>query len=232
MPITKTLLLVTNNSTGDSQEYEFNGAQTELNLTGLQPLTSYTVRARAQCSNVFGSMSGYSALGTPVTFTTAPLSQSSYPTSYDSDHRYYSISNPEGAYTEPATGTGYCDVYLTRGDGAETYVYWNFGNINIPTDATILSVSCTFRARIETAISSRIPIHTAQMYAGTSTPKGTAQTVAASATTYTLNFDPSDWTPAELNDAKLKIYAQRGTDYSNTSYSFRVYGAELVVEYA
>ena len=226
MAVQKTRVRLTNTATTEQTINERDGQITAFEVTELAPYTTYTAEAAVM---VNGEWQPYTQ---PSTFTTAPLSQSSYPTSYDSDHRYYSISNPEGAYTEPATGTGYCDVYLTRGDGAETYVYWNFGNINIPTDATILSVSCTFRARIETAISSRIPIHTAQMYAGTSTPKGTAQTVAASATTYTLNFDPSDWTPAELNDAKLKIYAQRGTDYSNTSYSFRVYGAELVVEYA
>lgn len=225
--VEKTRVRITNVATGVYTDYIQDGEITAFDVTGLEPYTEYNAKASGMTNGVWNI-----DMNSGVNFTTLPLSQSSYPTSYDSDNRYYSINNPEGAYTEPATGTGYCDVYLTRGDGAETYVYWNFGNINIPTDATILSVTCTFRARIETAISSRIPIHTAQMYAGTSTPKGTAQTVAASATTYTLNFDPSDWTPTELNNAKLKIYAQRGTDYSNTSYSFRVYGAELVVEYA
>ena len=230
MAVTKTQVYLTNNDTGTSQTIELDGVVTEFPLTGLQPYTNYTAYPRAECSNLFGNLGGYSALGSPVTFTTLPLSQSSYLVGYDSDRQVYSFSNPSNAYTEPTSASGYATIYLTRGTGAVTYFYWNFG-LNIPEDATILSVTCRFRALTETTVSARIPVHTGQLYAGTTTPKGTPVTIANTATTYTVTFSGSDWTPAELNNAKLKIYAERGTENVNTSYTMRTYGAEIVVEY-
>lgn len=231
MAVTKTQVYLTNNDTGTSQTIELDGVVTEFPLTGLQPYTNYTAYPRAECNNLFGNLGGYSALGSPVTFTTLPLSQSSYLTSYDSDRQISIISNASNAYTEPTSASGYATIYLTRGAGAVTYIYWHFGNMNIPQGATILNITFKFRALCETTVSARIPVHTAQLYVGTTTAKGTTTTISNTATTYTVTFNPNSWTVDELNNATLKLYAERGTENANTAYAFRLYGAEMVVEY-
>lgn len=224
MAAQKTRVRLTNTATTEQTIDERDGQITAFEVADLQPYTTYTAEASVMIN---GNWLAYTQ---PTTFTTLPLSQSSYLVSYDPDHAYYSLHNVSNAYTEPTSASGYATFGLVRGEGAITYIYWNFG-LNIPEDATILSVSCRFRALTETTVSARIPIHTGQLFVGTTTPKGTAKTIPNTATTLEFNIDPSEWTPAELNNAKLKIYGQRGTENVNTSYTFRMYGAEMVVEY-
>lgn len=224
MAAQKTRVRITNTTTTEQTVTERDGQITAFEVTDLQPYTTYSAEAAVM---VNGNWLAYTQ---PSTFTTLPLSQSSYLVSYDHDHAYYSLYNATNAYTAPTSASGYATFGLVRGEGAITYMYWNFG-LSIPENATILSVSCRFRSLCETTISARIPIHTGQLYAGTTTPKGTAKTIPNTATTLVFDIDPSEWTPAELNNAKLKIYAERGTENVNTSYTFRLYGAEMVVEY-
>ena len=228
--IKKTRVRLTNTNTGVSTIQEQDGEVTAFVATDLSPYTTYTAECSFMQKVTWYPNEQWTTYSSPVTFTTLPLSQSSYLVGYDSDRQVYSFSNSSNAYTEPTSASGYATIYLTRGTGAVTYFYWNFG-LNIPEDATILSVTCRFRALTETTVSARIPVHTGQLYAGTTTPKGTPVTIANTATTYTVTFSGSDWTATELNNAKLKMYAERGTENVNTSYGMRMYGAEMVVEY-
>lgn len=224
--VQKTKVTITNTNTGVSTDYELDGEVAAFPVNGLEPYTTYTVKAAAMTNLIY-----YSDAGQGVTFTTLPLSQSSYLTSYDNDRQISTISNASNAYTEPTSASGYATIYLTRGAGAVTYIYWHFGNMNIPQGATVLNITFKFRALCETTVSARIPVHTAQLYVGTTTAKGTTTTISNTATTYTVTFDSNSWTVDELNNATLKLYAERGTENANTAYGFRLYGAEMIVEY-
>lgn len=151
-----------------------------------------------------------------------------YPSSYDADHAYYSVSNITRAYN-PATNTSnYAQINLTRGSGAITYIYLKFDTSAIPENATILSVSCQARMRISTATASYVATRQIQMFSGT-TAMGDPTTVPNSNTTLTLT--PGTWSRSEIEDARIRLYAVRGTSNTSTSYSFVFYGATLTVTY-
>lgn len=226
MAAQKTRVRITNTATSAQMLRDQEGEITAFEVTGLDPLTTYTAEAALMYNDTWQPFTS------PYSFTTLPLSQSSYLTSYDSDRQISTISNASNAYTEPTSASGYATIYLTRGAGAVTYIYWHFGNMNIPQGATVLSITFKFRALCETTVSARIPVHTAQLYVGTTTAKGTTTTISNTATTHTVTFNPNSWTVDELNNATLKIYAERGTENANTAYGFRLYGAEMTVEYS
>lgn len=151
-----------------------------------------------------------------------------YPSSYDSDHAYYSVSNITRAYN-PATHTSnYAQINLTRGSGAITYIYFKFDTSSIPDNATILSVACQARMRISTSTASYVATRQIQMFSGT-TAMGDPTTVPNSNTTLTLS--PGTWTRDEMKDARIRLYAVRGTSNTSTNYAFVFYGATLTVTY-
>lgn len=160
---------------------------------------------------------------TPVTKTETFLLNS-----YDSvDCSYYNLTNASRAYTN-TDSTTYANVYLTRGSQAETYVYFKFNTASIPADATIDSVTAKVKIFINNTSSNLVAIHNIQMFTGT-TAKGSTANATTSATVRT--FSGETWTRAELSDARVKLYAKRGTGNTDTSYYFRLYGAELEVTY-
>ena len=151
-----------------------------------------------------------------------------YPSSYDADYAAYNIPNITRAY-HPATNTSeYGQVNLTRGDNAVTYFYFKFDTSAIPANATILAVSCQIRLRISTTTASYVAIRQVQMFAGT-TPKGDPSAAPGSNTT--LSLAPGTWTREEMNDARIRLYAVRGSSNVNNSYGFVIYGATLTVDY-
>ena len=111
---------------------------------------------------------------------------SAHPTSYDSDYSAYSVSGLDQGETD-SSSTNYATINLTRNSGAITQIFYNF-NLNIPTSATITSVSCTAKCYISTTNSSRITTRQIQLFSG-STAKGTAYTVANSTTAFTISAE-------------------------------------------
>lgn len=152
---------------------------------------------------------------------------SGHPTSYDSGYSAYSVSNLDRGYTD-SSSTNYATINLTRGENAVTSIYYNFP-LNIPSNATITSVSCTAKCYINNTQSNRITTRTVQLYSG-STAKGSASTVSTSTSEFTMSA--GSWTAAELNNAKIRVYGVRGTNSTTSSYYFRFYGATLTVEYS
>lgn len=151
---------------------------------------------------------------------------SGHPTSYDSDYSAYSVSGLNQGETD-SSSTNYATINLTRGNNAETSIYYNFA-LNIPTSATIDSVTCTAKCYISNTQSNRIATREVRLYSGT-TAKGSSATVGNSTSEFTVTA--GTWTAAELNNAKIRIYAIRGTNSTNTNYYFRFYGATLSVTY-
>lgn len=143
------------------------------------------------------------------------------------DGSWYSITNPSNAYTD-ADSTTYCQFALTRGAGAETWIYWLFDTSSIPSDATIVSVECVVKIYSGTTNSNNVAVRQAQMYSGT-TPKGESSLIPNPAAIKTM--PSATWTRAELNDVRLKMFGTRGTSNVNSTYSFRLYGATLTIKY-
>lgn len=151
---------------------------------------------------------------------------SGHPTSYDSDYSAYSVTGLDQGETD-SSSTNYATINLTRGSRAETSIYYNFG-LDIPDGATINSVSCTAKCYISNTQSSRIATREVRLYSGT-TAMGSAHTVSNSTTAFTVTA--GTWTASELNNAKIRIHAVRGTSNTTTNYYFRFYGATITVDY-
>lgn len=153
---------------------------------------------------------------------------SSHPVSYDNDYQAYSLSDMELAYRVPDQSySSGANIYLTRGANAVTYIYFNF-DFNIPTDATIDSVSCKAALQISNSSSSNISSRYARLYAG-STAKGSSKNLTTTRTIATITA--GTWTATELNNAKLRLYAKRASSNVDSNYSMILLGAVMNVTY-
>ena len=158
-------------------------------------------------------------------------SKSSHPVSYDSGYSAYSLNNPTRAYKDSGDTTNYAQVNLTRGQGGETSIYFNF-SFNIPSEATITAVSCTATCMINRTVATNITTRQIQLYAG-STAKGSASSVVNSTNLMTLDVgNANTWSASDVNNAKLRLYAVRGTVNTTSNYYFRLYGATMNVSYS
>lgn len=151
-----------------------------------------------------------------------------HPSGILDDHAYASISNTTNAYNA-SSNTTYAQISLVTGSSATTYVYFTFDFSDIPEGATINSVSCTAKAYINTTNSSRITSRQIQLYSGT-TAKGSAYTISNSTSAFTMT--PGSWTRAELQNARIRLYAKRGTSNTSSTYYLRFYGATFTVNYS
>ena len=157
---------------------------------------------------------------------------SAHPTSYDTSHySYASVSSSypiSNAYTD-SSSTTYAQVSWKTGSGAETYVYLRFDFSAIPEGATIQSVTAKAKGYINTTSSSRVTTRQMQLATGT-TLKGSALTLSTSTSEQTFS-STGTWTRAELLDAGVRFYVKRGTSNTSSTYSMRMYGATMTVEY-
>lgn len=144
-----------------------------------------------------------------------------------SSYSYASITSASNGYAG-SSNTSYATVNLTTGASAETYLYWNFTSFDIPTGATINSVSCTAKCYINSTNSNYINTRQIRLYSGT-TAMGSASNVSNNTNTITLST--GTWTAAQLANARIRIYAKRGSRNTSTTYYFRFYGATINVSY-
>lgn len=148
----------------------------------------------------------------------------------ESDHAYYALTNASQGY-DGSDSTNYASVNLTRNSQAETHVYWEFGSLNIPSGATIDSVSCAYKARTSSSNTSYISSATIQLYSGT-TAKGSSKSILSTSTSASTITTPGTWTAAEINaGVRLYTYAQRGTSRTTSNYYIYFYGATITVGY-
>ena len=150
-----------------------------------------------------------------------------HPTSYDTtDHSWYSTSNLDRGYTD-SDSTTYAAINDTRGNNAETWIYYKFDTSSIPANATDITVTCTAKA-LANGNASGIINKQMRLYSGT-TAKGEAATMGTSATEQTVTA--GIWTLAELRDARIRLSVQRTTFQTTTNFYIRFYGATLTVKY-
>lgn len=157
------------------------------------------------------------------------------PESYDAENSVYYNSASTGitnGYNGSDNSASYAQIYFTRGSQAETFFYYQFG-LSIPETATINSVACSVRVRCNTTNTTYVTARQVQLFSGTATAKGAAQTIGGSTTlsNVTYQLTTGSWTAAELNDARIRLYAKRGTTNTTTGYYVRFYGATLTVNY-
>ena len=149
--------------------------------------------------------------------------------SYDTtDYSYDSVSYPQRALN--STGSQYVTINLTKGSGAETYMYYKWNTSDIPNNVRIVSVSCMPRGSCNNQTTSNVAIKEFQMCCGT-TPKGTPTTINNTNVSTNYTVSGGDWTAQEIADCRLKIHAVRGSVNTNTTYNIRMVLAYLYVTY-
>lgn len=147
--------------------------------------------------------------------------------SVDSDHQYYSIGSTSQAY-KGLDNTSACGVTLTRGAGAETWIYFKYDTSSIPANARIITVACQAKVQISSANTNYVASKGCVMCSGT-TVKTASVSVTANANIRT--FETVTWTRNEVNDIRIKMYATRASSNVNTNYYLRIYGSELTIVY-
>lgn len=106
------------------------------------------------------------------------------------------------------------------------YTYYTFPVSGIPSNATISSVSCIAKIRINNT--NRVSNTNIQLYSGT-TAKGTSQTFSSTDASNTVTLNGGTWTISEVNNARLRFGGTR-TSSNNNGYIY-FYGATLSVTY-
>jgi len=154
--------------------------------------------------------------------------------SFDSTNSsYYSTSSSYPASNGVAgnTSTTEARFILKTGRYAESYIYYNFDCSSIPSDATIDSVTCSVKARRSSTSTRYIYSANLQLTTGTTLKGSSTNITSTSSQTLSVNGGKS-WTRAELDNIKIRGYAERGTSStSSTSYYIGFYGATLTVTY-
>ena len=152
---------------------------------------------------------------------------SSPPVSYDPDYVVRGISSDLEDACSDITSSTYANIQFVTGNSAETYIYYNFG-LHIPSSAVINSVTCKVKyqfGNLGGTVTKQL-----QVYSGT-TPIGTAHDITTANTDITVSLDCAGMTAAQINEAKFRFYAKRGTGSTSTSRYIHIYGAELEVDY-
>ena len=108
----------------------------------------------------------------------------------------HSVSNPSSS-----TGSDYFST--SQGGSGSTWIEYAFDFSDIPTSATITSVSVQVRGHAEDISQSR-QIATVQLYSGSTTKGSSIDFTSNSDANYTLS-NVGTWTAEELHDARLRF---------------------------
>lgn len=135
----------------------------------------------------------------------------------------YQVSN---GYKGSGDTSSYARLQLST--STTGYLYYTFDTSDIPSSATITSITGTVTVRVSNT--TRVTNTVCQLYTGT-TAKGSNVTFASTTTSNTVTLSPgSSWTRSELNDLRLKIGAT-GSSSSQTKYIY-FYGATININYS
>ena len=136
------------------------------------------------------------------------------------------------AYTSADSTTSARLTVATTASGRTygAYFYYDMSALtDIPSNATINSVSGRVKYNVSSTQTNRISAVTIQLYTNT-TAKGSATTARTnSATVYTMTA--GTWTLSELQNVRLYVSARRGTNTSSSAYLY-LYGSDLTVNYS
>ncbi len=149
------------------------------------------------------------------------------PTGYTGETNM-TISSASQGYHGSDWTTNYATVSVSSTTAG--YIYFTFSISDIPSNATITSVTCSVRERANQ--NNRVSNASIQLYNNT-TAKGsaTSTSLTTTATVYNItNANAGTWTISDLSNIRLRINGQRAS--SNSSGSIRFYGATLSITYS
>lgn len=142
----------------------------------------------------------------------------------------FTISNIENAYADASSTTS---ATLTAPAGGQTStIYFELESLNLPTDATIESVSCSATLQFSRNNSSSGVTASCQLYSG-NTAKGSSTTIVSSATDVaktTYNMTTGTWVASELANPRFFITVTNNA--SGTQRIVYVYGISFNVTYS
>ena len=115
---------------------------------------------------------------------------------------------------------------LSLGTSSTGYLYYTFDTSNIPSTATIQSISA--QAQVRVSSTSRVTSTVCQLYSGT-TAKGSNTTFASTSSTNVVTLSCGTWTRSELDDLRMRI-GGTGSSSSQSKYIY-FYGAEITITY-
>lgn len=157
------------------------------------------------------------------------------PSSYDSTNSVVrTTGNVNNGLKNTSSTANYATFYLVTGSEVISHVYYNFDCSSIPQNAEINSVSCKFRAGAYSNTTTTQKNNYGNIAIGT-TLVGTQQAFTTDVNTVKTVNSNHDFTRSELDNIKIYLTSQRGTNssyYNSTSVNFKFYGAELVVNYS
>ncbi len=154
-----------------------------------------------------------------------------HPTGYSSTNSNYSSvssSNPISNGYDDSSSTTYAYITCNTGSQAYSYISYTFDVSDIPSNATITSISCSAKVRVSST--SYLTTGTTQLYSGT-TAKGSA-TTTRSTTATSYNLTPGTWTRNELDNIQVRFTVRRGTSSTTRTAYMYFYGATLTVNYS
>lgn len=135
----------------------------------------------------------------------------------------YTITN---AYKASGDTTNYSRITIST--STTGYFYLTFDTSDIPSGATITSITGTVTVRVSNT--QRVTNTVCQLYSGT-TAKGSNVTFANTTAGNTVTLSPgTGWTSADLDDLRLRI-GGTGSSSSQTKYIY-LYGATLTINYS
>ena len=154
-------------------------------------------------------------------------SQTFVPDNYTNSN--FTVTNIQNVYQDATSTTS---ATLTLAGRTTGTIYLDIESIDLPSSATIQSVSCSLTYQFSRNNSSSGFTSSCQLYSNT-TAKGSSYTLVSSATDVaktTVNLTPGTWTVSELSGAKLYITATNSA--SSTQRMLYLYGVSFVVTYS
>lgn len=157
-----------------------------------------------------------------------------HPSQVVAEESTYDSVNADAPLTKPigkgAANTTYAEIYLVRGRQAQTYVIYRFNTSSIPAGATIKNVKLRAKGDISSENTYVISIARVSLLSGQDM-LAESNDYAFGEMTSTVAVTATTVTRAQLEDAKIKLFVQRGGGYTNDQEFIRFYGADLIVEY-
>lgn len=148
--------------------------------------------------------------------------------SYDSTDDNYPFSN---VYDKDETNETFVRYYMVTGSIGITRLFFSFDTSCIPQKATITSVSCTAKARMQ---------NSSVIYAGNNVialcENSTSVSTSESTTVYgtsasTATISSTGFTRQMLDNLRFKFQGSRGFFGTSTSYYMDFFGCSLTVTY-
>ena len=162
-----------------------------------------------------------------ATITLHPSQVVAEESTYDSVSADAPLTKPIG---KGAANTTYAEIYLVRGRQAQTYVTYRFNTSSIPAGATIKKVTLRAKGDVSSENTYVISITRVSLLSGQDVLTE-SNDYAFGEMTSTVAVIATNVTRAQLDDAKAKLFVQRGSGYTNDQEFIRFYGADLIVEY-